>query len=383
MGRIYGPLADPSVKATEYYSYQSFNYSSSTRVDGSRNCYVNEDASTHFVLPPGFCDNPKFTRSYKKAMRRMALKYQENDMAQEKEALVANLRAADSLLTVKPTFFNVIRQKYDGDVRRYVDALFENSFMTSKRKLKKFLSRPRAEKLREDLALQFATGLQHYRLMLEQCGITEKSRRIQSAGNTRDASAFQKYLFGKSMNDSDLLVIAQIYESFYTDEVGSGAYYSLPDFPAQFANLVSGLTGKDAADCYGPFLSPAKANFPKIGSNWKEKLKNICSRYAPVLSKQNEATLARDLQAFDSLSGAKPVFFSAVRRLYGSDFSFYASHLCSKSILSDPKRLRRFLEHPTSSEIQTDLGVQFVIGIYLYDLWIKKASARETEDHVA
>lgn len=51
-----------------------------------------------------------------------------------------------------PDFFNTIDSEYNGDVRKFVDYMFDNSIYTSKEKLENFLKNPDVEKMENDPA---------------------------------------------------------------------------------------------------------------------------------------------------------------------------------------------------------------------------------------
>ncbi len=58
-----------------------------------------------------------------------------------------------------------------------------------------------------------------------------------------------------------------------------------------------------------------------------------------------------------------PTIFEDIKKDFGGDFNKFADDLYSKSILTDEKRYMEFLENPTSSVFQNDLGVQTASSI--------------------
>ena len=66
--------------------------------------------------------------------------------------------------TALPTVYVLIATKYGGDVRAYVDDLFDRSVMTNKRRMRRFARRPTVKRMREDMGFQFVVSKLMYRL---------------------------------------------------------------------------------------------------------------------------------------------------------------------------------------------------------------------------
>ena len=82
----------------------------------------------------------------------------------EKARMVRELEAfGDTALTL-PTIYALIATKYGGDVRAYVDDLFDGSVMTSRRRLRRFVKGPSVQRMREDMGFQFVVSKLMYRL---------------------------------------------------------------------------------------------------------------------------------------------------------------------------------------------------------------------------
>jgi len=90
------------------------------------------------------------------------------DVEAEKAILVHNLQAFDSLSNNKPVCFAVIHQKYNGDIKAYVENLYNNSFMANEKTLKKFLRHPSSQKMRKDPVVQFSLSLALYELWVKE-----------------------------------------------------------------------------------------------------------------------------------------------------------------------------------------------------------------------
>ena len=81
-----------------------------------------------------------------------------------KTQLGVQLRAFGDTAVVLPTIYALIATKYGGDVRAYVDDLFDRSVMTNKRRMRRFARRPTVKRMREDMGFQFVVSKLMYRL---------------------------------------------------------------------------------------------------------------------------------------------------------------------------------------------------------------------------
>lgn len=89
-------------------------------------------------------------------------------------------------------------------------------------------------------------------------------------------------------------------------------------------------------------------------------------------AKRNKALLVRQLTAFDSLSHNKPLFFSTIYGKFGGDIKAYVDYLYKRSFLTNCFRLNTFMRWPSAKKIEQDPGVQFIMGLALYELWLKR-----------
>lgn len=78
------------------------------------------------------------------------------------------------------------------------------------------------------------------------------------------------------------------------------------------------------------------------------------------------------LETFSKAAEHKPKFFVNIAQQYGGDISAYVKDMYDQSCLLDGKQFQRFLRKPSAIKLQNDMGVQFVIGIALYRLWMKE-----------
>ena len=81
-----------------------------------------------------------------------------------KNTMVSQLEAFADTATVLPTVYALIATKYGGDVRAYVDDLFDRSVMTSRRRLRRFARYPNVDWMQRDMGFQFVVSKLMYRL---------------------------------------------------------------------------------------------------------------------------------------------------------------------------------------------------------------------------
>ena len=82
--------------------------------------------------------------------------------------------------------------------------------------------------------------------------------------------------------------------------------------------------------------------------------------------------MVRRLQAFDKAAYYKPIFFADIYSRYKGDYRKYGDDLFRKSLITSPRRLRRFTAYARKRMILKDMGFQFTLSLALYELWIKQ-----------
>lgn len=87
-------------------------------------------------------------------------------------------------------------------------------------------------------------------------------------------------------------------------------------------------------------------------------------------------TLTANLEAFDSLSRNKPLFFRLLKS-QGMTPATFATEIYTRSMLTTPQLLKTFMKRPTAEALRRDPGVQFVLGLALYELWLKRGGEAE------
>ena len=81
--------------------------------------------------------------------------------------------------------------------------------------------------------------------------------------------------------------------------------------------------------------------------------------------------LTRRLEQLRDSAENLPIFFVDIDGKFGGSVRKYVRHLYGKSIMGNMDVLYRFLNRPTMDMIQNDPGVQFAVGLALYEQWIK------------
>ena len=81
--------------------------------------------------------------------------------------------------------------------------------------------------------------------------------------------------------------------------------------------------------------------------------------------------LVRRLEMFREKASHLPIFFTDIESKYGGNIRKYVRHLYGKTIMGSLGNLYRFMNAPSAEAIQSDLGVQYAVGLALYELWIK------------
>jgi len=106
------------------------------------------------------------SRSALSNLRQQVRSYQNSytDKKQEKQALVQALTAFNDKSERKPFFFADINNNFNGSISKYVDYLYRKSFLTSNRRLKRFVYYANIVDFRADPGVRFVMGVALYEL---------------------------------------------------------------------------------------------------------------------------------------------------------------------------------------------------------------------------
>lgn len=89
------------------------------------------------------------------------------DEETEKAHLIERLKAFGDSAVFKPLFYRTIKEKYQNNVRAYVNDLYKTSFMSNKKRLKRFVLNPKRRRLNEDLVAQMSMAVELYKYWLD------------------------------------------------------------------------------------------------------------------------------------------------------------------------------------------------------------------------
>ena len=81
--------------------------------------------------------------------------------------------------------------------------------------------------------------------------------------------------------------------------------------------------------------------------------------------------LVRRLETLRDSCKNLPIFFTDIDSKFNGNIQNFVHHLYSKTIMGNWSIFTRFIKNPTIEAIQSDLGVQYAVGLALYELWIK------------
>jgi uncharacterized protein YeaO (DUF488 family) len=112
--------------------------------------------------------------------------FKDYNAATEKKILIAILETyrEDLGSSTLPDFYNVIAQKFKGSVEKYVDYVFNNSFMVSEDKFNKFMQNPSLKKFENDPAYKLTNSFYSYLMTM-----------AMSAGPAQERMNMAKRLF--------------------------------------------------------------------------------------------------------------------------------------------------------------------------------------------
>ena len=110
--------------------------------------------------------------SKKRAKAKLSLMYRQlhvpgYDIEADKQRAKQLIKQFRQEAKVLPTFYQLIDRKYKGDIDRYVDDLFDNSFMGNKKVLDKLMKKTTLKKLRKDPAVLYTISKMQYLTLIK------------------------------------------------------------------------------------------------------------------------------------------------------------------------------------------------------------------------
>ncbi len=77
----------------------------------------------------------------------------------------------------------------------------------------------------------------------------------------------------------------------------------------------------------------------------------------------------RALEAYGDTAAVLPTIYAQIVTEYGGDVRAYVDELFRSSVVTNKRRLRRFMRRPTVRDMQTDMGFQFAVSKLMFRLW--------------
>lgn len=147
------------------------------------------------------------------------------------------------------------------------------------------------------------------------------------------------------------------------------------------------------------FDSHLTPDFPSRGRvepyDRTERERAVCLRYARELAAVRDSLFAqpgfdldaektrlvRQLETFGDTASALPTVYAQIATDYGGDVRAYVDDLFAHSVMTDERRMRRFVRHPTYRKMQADMGFQLVVSKLLYRHWEAQGRPAEGVGH--
>ena len=105
--------------------------------------------------------------------RRKSDVYDASNLRADREWAKRLIRRFREEASVLPSIYQVIDKEYKGDVDAYVDDLFDNSFMTNERKMKKLKRTPTSRKLLQDPCVLYTLSKCQYWSQIKAAGLAD------------------------------------------------------------------------------------------------------------------------------------------------------------------------------------------------------------------
>ena len=117
-------------------------------------------------------------------------------------------------------------------------------------------------------------------------------------------------------------------------------------------------------------------NFP---DSLKKEFKTRFIIYKRAFPKKKQAmqNLVESLKDFQQHAKHFPLFYGTIKKDFKGNIDAYVKHMFNQSILLDASKYQKFLRKPSSFKLANDPGVQFIVGLELYRLWLKQQQEEE------
>ncbi len=282
------------------------------------------------------------TKAYRKLHERPGL-----DLGQEKEKLVEQLESFRDTALVLPSIYVEIESQYGGDVRKYVEALFENSVMTNEMQLKRLVETPSVRKMQRDMGFQFVVSKLMYRAW-------------ETRGQTED------FVHGRSIFDACYPEFLKIQEALAFDYEGKKV------------EVHSAIPGGIRRYLYHYRPKNYESNYDKM----KYKAQGLKTAYDRLHGrpwfdvKAEKKKLVRQLETYRDTATVGPTIYAEIDEEYDGDVRRYVDALFDNSVMTNGRRMERFVKVPTVLRMRRDMGLQFVESKLRFLEWEEQGRPR-------
>ncbi len=209
----------------------------------------------------------------------------------------------------------------------------------------------------------------------------------QTTKSEEDAQAYDLYLSQTFAENYSLQLLQSVYcylNTFDGDSVKDKRYSFVREEGIVWKDLAADITKEGPIVIATPTrLVGTQNGFSEAFRHYEDKafpdsLKNIIKlchqtfreEYPQI--KHFKKQLTSQIKSFDSMAKSKPLFFADIYKDYNNDIAAYVNALCKESVLINENKYQQFLRKPTAEKIIDDLGVQFIIDVSLYKLWLNQ-----------
>lgn len=124
---------------------------------------------------------------------------------------------------------------------------------------------------------------------------------------------------------------------------------------------------------------PWQYEYAEGDTNWKtfvpEFQKAYDAKHGQAYNEEKEKReLVSRLEAFSKQATYKPLFFRIIDKKYKGSVALYVDDLYGKSMMTNSKKLRKFLRNPSYKRLDKDMGAQMSIAIKMYQIWLENRS---------
>lgn len=121
-----------------------------------------------------------------------------------------------------------------------------------------------------------------------------------------------------------------------------------------------------------PRFENANARTLMVMLKWELKYQQDSVRKNGFSPDSIKSEMVRRLKAFDRTAYYKPIFYADIYSRYKGNYKAYVDALFKKSLITSPKRLRRFTAYARKKMLLKDMGFQFTLSLALYELWMRQ-----------